>query len=236
MKPKKNQYTPLPNDMTKNKTLTPKDLLVYLYIKAHKNKDTKKAFPSFRTLSEESGASINTLRECVKNLELAGKIIITKKGRQNIYTFPDFDDGFEPFSCKFLYKKDLTFSEKAQLVGTQQYLFKDNGKGILQYSNRKMAELLNMPESTFRKNVNSLTEKGYIETETSIDAFTGLPTTKKIYNLTKLEQTIIFILKNHEDRLTKQEKEFQEFKDFILDNPQVREKFEKFKSTNLNTI
>jgi DNA-binding MarR family transcriptional regulator len=95
-----------------------------------------------------------------------------------------------------------------------------------------MAELLNMPESTFRKNVNSLIEKGYIETETSIDTFTGLPTTKKIYNLTKLEQAIIFILKNHEDRLTKQEKEFQEFKDFILDNPQIRQKFEKFKSKN----
>lgn len=119
--------------------LTPKDLLIYLYIKSHANSKTKESFPSLETLRMESGASVNTIRGCIKNLEAANKIKIRKEGRKNIYTFTNFNDGFEPFSFKFLDKKGLSFLEKAYLVASQQYMFKEDGEGIIKYSNKKLS-------------------------------------------------------------------------------------------------
>lgn len=222
--------------------LSPKDLLIYLYIKSYANGQTWEAFPSLETLHQDSGAAINTIRSCIKNLVDAGKIEIRREGRKNIYKFLNFNDGFEPFSYNFLNKKDLTFSEKAQLVASQQHLFKDpkTGDGTTNYSTRQLAEIINMPESTVRKNLNSLINKGYVEVKEIKDEYTGLVTKQKIYHLTKLEQAIVFILKNHEDRLTQQEdrlsqqeQELRELKEFLLQDKEMQDKFNQFKKSNL---
>ena len=222
--------------------LSPKDLLIYLYIKSYANGQTWEAFPSLETLHQDSGAAINTIRSCIKNLVDAGKIEIRREGRKNIYKFLNFNDGFEPFSYNFLNKKDLTFSEKAQLVASQQHLFKDpkTGDGTTNYSTRQLAEIINMPESTVRKNLNSLINKGYVEIKELKDEYTGLVTKQKIYHLTKLEQAIVFILKNHEDRLTQQEdrlsqqeQELRELKEFLLQDKEMQDKFNQFKKNNL---
>lgn len=222
--------------------LSPKDLLIYLYIKSYANGQTWEAFPSLETLHQDSGAAINTIRSCIKNLVDAGKIEIRREGRKNIYKFLNFNDGFEPFSYNFLNKKDLTFSEKAQLVASQQHLFKDpkTGDGTTNYSTRQLAEIINMPESTVRKNLNSLINKGYVEVREIKDEYTGLVTKQKIYHLTKLEQAIVFILKNHEDRLTQQEdrlsqqeQELKELKEFLLQDKEMQDKFNQFKKSNL---
>ncbi len=227
METQENQHIQLPNYMTENEQLTPKDLLIYLYLKSHVNSKTKEAFPSLETLHKESGAAINTIRNCIKNLETANKIKVHKQGRKNIYTFPQFNDGFEPFSYKFLYKKDLSFSEKAQLVGTQQYMFTEDGEGIVQYSNRQMAQILNMSESTYRKNVNSLIEKGYAEVKSYIDQITGLKTTQKVYHLNKLEQAIVFIIKNHEDRIKNNTEDINILKQ---ENEELRNRIEQLET------
>lgn len=226
---KSKQHIQLPNNMTKNSVLNAKDILIYLYIKSYANKNTLEAYPSLETLHQRSGAAINTIRGCIQNLVKAGKIEIKKEGRKNIYKFLDFNDNFEPFSNEFLDKKDLTFLEKAQLAASQQYMFKENNKGIITYSNRQLADIINMPESTVRKNLNNLITKGYVEIKEVKDEFTGLVTKQKIYHLTKLEQAIVFILKNHEDRLTKQEQELQQLKDFILNDADTKNRFEEFK-------
>ena len=203
------QHVQLPNNMTPE--LSPKDLLIYLYIKSYANKDTHEAFPSLELLHQKSGAAINTIRGCIQNLVKAGKIEIKKEGRKNIYKFLNFKDGFEPFSYEFLDKKDLTFLEKAQLVASQQFMFKHEGEGVISYSNRQLADIINMPESTVRKNLTSLINKGYVEIKEVKDEFTGLVTKQKIYHLNKLEQAIIFILKNHEDRIKENENRLDDY-------------------------
>ena len=232
------QHIQLPNNMSDK--LSPKDLLIYLYIKSYANGETWEAFPSLETLHQDSGAAINTIRNCIKNLVDAGKIEIRREGRKNIYKFLNFNDGFEPFSYNFLNKKDLTFSEKAQLVASQQHLFKDpkTGNGTTNYSTRQLAEIINMPESTVRKNLNSLINKGYVEIKEIKDEYTGLVTKQKVYHLTKLEQAIVFILKNHEDRLNTHEEELNNQKEkleqleaFIMQNPTLKEQYKQFKDT-----
>ena len=44
-------------------------LFVYGIIKKHWNKDRNDAYPSLKTISEEAGLAINTIRKCIKNLE-----------------------------------------------------------------------------------------------------------------------------------------------------------------------
>lgn len=236
------RHVQLPNNATKNSELTAKDWLIYLYIKSYKKSPNAEIFPSLEVLHQRSGASINTIRKCIQNLVDAGKIKVIKKGRSNYYEFLDKYDKFEPFSEEFLDKKDLTFLEKAQLVVSQQYLFKDptTGDGTTNYSNRQLAEIIKMPESTIRKNLNSLINKGYVEVKDIKDEFTGLVTKQKIYHLTKLEQAIVFILKNHEDRLndqedrlTQQEQELKQLKEFLLQNPALKEQYKQFTESNI---
>ena len=236
------RHVQLPNNATKNSELTAKDWLIYLYIKSYKKSPNAEIFPSLEVLHQRSGASINTIRKCIQNLVDAGKIRVIKKGRSNYYEFLDKYDKFEPFSEEFLDKKDLTFLEKAQLVVSQQYLFKnpETGDGVTNYSNRQLAEIIKMPESTIRKNLNSLINKGYVEIKEVKDEFTGLVTKQKIYHLTKLEQAIVFILKNHEDRLndqedrlTQQEQELKQLKEFLLQNPALKEQYKQFTESNI---
>ena len=238
----KNQHVELPNNTTKEKKITPKDLLVYAYIKSHQNEDTLEAFPSLEVLHKESNASINTIRKCIQNLVDAGMLKIRVEGRKHIYSFPKVDKHFEKFSPDFLNKKDLTFIEKAQLAASQQYMFKDQETkdGIMQYSTNELSKLINLPETTVRRNLNSLINKGYVEIKEVKDEFTGLVTKQKIYHLTKLEQAIVFILKNHEDRLNSHEEELNNQKEkleqleaFIMQNPTLKEQYKQFKDTNI---
>ncbi len=224
-KPEK-EHVQLPNNATKNTKLTAKDWLIYLYIKSYKKSENATIYPSLEVLHRRSGAAINTIRDCIQHLVDAGKIKVIKKGRRNYYEFLDTYENFEAFSNEFLDKKDLTFSEKAQLIVSQQYLFKDEktGDGIMNYSTRQLANIINMPESTVRKNLKSLINKGYVEIKETKDDITGLITKQKIYHLTKLEQAIVFILRNHEERLN----ELEEFKKFILQDEEIKQRFNEF--------
>ena len=238
----KNQHVELPNNTTKERKITPKDLLVYAYIKSHQNEVTLEAFPSLEVLHKESNASINTIRKCIQNLVDAGMLKIRVEGRKHIYSFPKVDKHFEKFSPDFLNKKDLTFIEKAQLAASQQYMFKDQETkdGIMQYSTNELSKLINLPETTVRRNLNSLINKGYVEIKEIKDEYTGLVTKQKVYHLTKLEQAIVFILKNHEDRLNTHEEELNNQKEkleqleaFIMQNPTLKEQYKQFKDTNI---
>lgn len=51
------------------------------------------------------------------------------------------EKSFEPFSYEFLDKKDLTKSEKLQILCTQQYMYKNDGLGKLTFSDRQLCEL-----------------------------------------------------------------------------------------------
>lgn len=202
------KHVQLPNDMTADANLTPQDLLIYVAIKRYMNKDTKEAFPSLQTICAKSGASVNTVRKCITNLEKEGYFTITKVGRKNIYTFSDYKN-FEPFSYDFLDKEDLTFTEKAYIIASQQYMFKDEpGIGKITLSSQDLAKRINMPESTISKCNKSLTAKDYLSIIrcSKRDPETGVAIQEKIFHLDELGQAVVWALHNHEERITNNEK------------------------------
>ena len=215
------RHVQLPNNMP----LTPQDLLIYLSIKRYMNNETKEAFPSLLTISKVSGASINTIRKGIENLKREGYIETYKRGRSQIYKFIKYTN-FEPFSYEFLDKEDLSFTEKAYLVASQQYMFKNDGVGKLYLTNKELSKRINLSEPTISKCNKSLEKKDYlsiIKTD-KVDSLTGLKINEKVFHLNELEQAIVFALQNHEDRIEKNEntikslqKELQELKK-VLEN------------------
>lgn len=206
------QHVQLPNDMTES--LTPQDLLIYLTIKRYMNNETKEAFPSQQLICEKSGASINTVRKSIERLKEQRYIETYKKGRQIFYRFLKWDR-FEPFSYEFLDKSDLTFTEKAYLIASQQYMFKDiEPYGKITLSNEELAKRINMSERTIYRCDKSLEQKNYLNIikTNKKDLETGLSIREKLYHLTEVEQEIVFILKNHENRITNTENEIEQLK------------------------
>lgn len=199
------QHVQVPNDMTEqNVYLKPGDILIYATIKRHMDKDTKTCYPSLDTISRESGASINTVRTSIQNLINAKYIEVTPKGRGKLYRFLKWDK-FEPFSYDFLDNKKLTFKEKAYILATQQYMFKkeETQDGIVTYNNIELSKRLNISPSTISRLDNALQTKQILNINTlpQRNSETGLPLREKVFHLSKIEQAIVFILGNHEQRL-----------------------------------
>lgn len=197
------QHVQVPNALGEISYITPKDLLVYAAIKKFMNKDTKEAFPSLETIRQLTGIYIGGIRKCIENLVRTGYIEVRKEsGRKNIYKFLKWKE-FEPFSFEFLERQDLTTNEKSYLVVSQKYMFKDSNVGKISLPNKVLSQKINMPESTISKVNKSLAEKGFLTiAETKVrDKETGVLLTEKIFHLTEFGQAIVFILKNHEDRI-----------------------------------
>jgi DNA-binding transcriptional regulator YhcF (GntR family) len=229
------KHVQLPNDMTTDANLTPQDLLIYVAIKRYMNKDTKEAFPSLQTICAKSGASVNTVRKCIANLEREKYFTITKEGRKNIYTFSDYKK-FEPFSYDFLDKEDLTFTEKAYIIASQQYMYKDEqGFGKITLSGQDLSKKINMPESTISKCNKSLTAKDYLSIIkcNKRDQETGVVIQEKIFHLDELGQAVIWALHNHEERISNNEKTL----DLALNEiAKLRAELSELKGQKLQTI
>jgi Mn-dependent DtxR family transcriptional regulator len=204
----KNQHIQLPN-RKENEDVSPREQLVYLALKSFMNKDTKESFPSLQKISELLDISIPTLRKDIKHLEDLDYIKIIKKGKNQIYRFNDYKT-FEVFSYDFLYNKDLTSTEKAYLVATQQYMFKTQETGSVSFSNNALSNLIHMPESTVSKCNRSLENKNLL---TIVDNRNrddlGLMAQTKIFKLAEFNEAVVNTLVNHEDRLSQLEKQNQ---------------------------
>lgn len=202
------QHVQLPNSMTEDSNLTPQDLLIYVSIKRYMNNATKEAFPSLQTICKKSGASINTVRKCIANLEKQEYFKIERRGRQNYYVFSEHKN-FEPFSYDFLDKEDLTFTEKAYIIASQQYMYKDSaGYGKISFTNSELSERINMSESTISKCNRSLSSKDYltiIKCKTACEE-TGIQLQEKIFHLDELGQAVIWALCSHEERIQNNER------------------------------
>lgn len=197
------QHIQLPNNMLNN-GLEPKDLLIYVVIKSHMNKETKECFPALSTISKESGYSINTIRNTILSLQKNNYIKIRREGRKNIYKFNPHKN-FEPFSYDFL-ECDLESNEKAYILASQQFLIKDEkGLGKTSYSNEEMSEKLNISARTISRLDDSLMKKGYLNiVKTQLkDSVTGLFINQKFFHLDELGQSIIWTLQKHEEEIDK---------------------------------
>lgn len=202
----KNQHIQLPN-RKENEDISPREQLVYLALKSFMNKDTKESFPSLKNISSITGINIGTIRKDIKHLEELDYIKIIKQGRNQIYRFNDYKT-FEVFSYDFLYNKDLTSTEKAYLVATQQYMFKTQETGSVSLSNNTLSNLIHMPESTVSKCNRSLENKNLltIVNNRNRDEL-GLMAQTKIFKLAEFNEAVVNTLVNHEDRLSQLEKQ-----------------------------
>lgn len=220
---------------TEKSDLEPKDQLIYLSIKRFMNSETKRAFPSLKTISEVSGASIPTIRKSIERLEAKEYIKIHKKGRGQEYEFNPYKS-FEPFSEDFLDKKDISFTTKSYLIASQKYMFTDvEGIGKISYTNKELANRINMSEASVSRSNSELESKGYLTTlsNKSIDLETGCNKTTRVFNLAKLCQGIIWVLKNHEDRITSIEEKTDHNEKLIK---MLLDKIEKLEKTNQEII
>ena len=199
------KHSQVPNNMAQD-GISPREQLVYAVLHSYNNPENK-VFPSLNTLAERAQLSIPTIRESLKKLKDSGYIRIEKRGRKNYYFFEKYIK-FEPFSEEFLNNKKITATTKAYLVAAQQYMFKDEkGVGKISFSNVDLSKQINMPESSIRKCNNELVKENYLTIikNKSRDIETGCNTDTKIFNLNELGQAIIWVLKNHEDRITDNE-------------------------------
>ena len=203
MKEVNKKHSQVPNNMAQD-GLSPREQLVYAVLHSYDNPE-KEVFPSLDKLAERSQLSIPTIRASLKKLEDSGYIKIEKRGRKNYYFFKKYIN-FEPFSDKFLDNTNITPTTKAYLVAAQQYMYKDEeGLGKVSFSNVDLSKQINMPESSIRKCNKELERKNYLTIikNKSRDIESGGDT--KIFNLNELGQAIIWVLKNHEDRITDNE-------------------------------
>lgn len=209
----------------------PKDLLIYVTIKRHQNSDTKKAFPALTTICAESGASINSVRKSIDKLKETGYIKVEKEGRKNVYIFNDYKS-FEPFSYEFLDHKDLSYEEKSYILASQQYMYKDiEGEGKISMTNSELANKINLSERSVISYNNSLERKGFlIKCKSTLrDLETGCCKEIKIFDLSKLMQQVIWVLKNHEERISNIEDRMNRFEQ---ENTILKSENESLKTEN----
>lgn len=207
------QHVQLPNTIINALDMEPKDLLIYMAIRRYMNNATRKAFPSLKTIAEKASASINTVRKSIAKLEESGFIELTKSttdARQVIYYFPE-NKNFEPFSYSFLDNTDLSFTEKAYLAATQQFMFKNNNVGTTLFSNEELSKKINMPIKTIYKCDSALKDKGYL-TILHSKGEGGLQSQEKVFNLAEFGQAVVFALQNHEERIENAEDSIDQLK------------------------
>ena len=192
---KSEQYVQLPSGEEVLKDITPQDQLVYLAIRSFMNKDTMECFPSLESIAERAGASVPTIRKCIKNLQNKDYIEVKKVGRSQHYKFNKLKQ-FEPFSYDFLNNKDLSFSNKAFLAAAQTYMYdKESGVGKISYNKMELAEKINMSYPTVARTTNELVKKEIL----SLEKISGKQEMQ--FNFEKYNQGIVKILLNHEERI-----------------------------------
>lgn len=222
-----NQFVILPKKEVGDQ-LQKYEILIYVAIRRYMNKDTMKAYPSLDRIQKDTGVSKATIIKIIKNIINKGYMQQeSKKGVGAIYTFNN-EKSFEPFSYEFLDNENLTKAEKLQILCTQQYMFKDNGVGKISYSDNELAEKTGLNRNTIAKTNQSLMQKGFA-TQVSLatrDPKTGLMNKETIYHLDEIGQAIVFKLKEHDDRIVKNEEDIESLK---KDNELLRRELNEIK-------
>lgn len=202
---KKDRFVELPSGEEVLKDITPQDQLIYLSIRSFMNKDTMECFPSLDTIAERAGASVPTVRKCIKNLQDKDYLKVIKTGRSQKYRFNKLKQ-FEPFSYDFLDNKELSFTNKAFLAAAQTYMYdKESGTGKISYNKMELAEKINMPYSTLARTTNELVKKDIMSLQKIASGKQEMQ-----FNFERYNQGIVRVLLNHEERLDETEIKMQQ--------------------------
>ena len=214
-----NQYViyPHPSNDEIQPDLDPKDKLIYVAIRRYMNRSTLEAFPSYAAITKDTGAAAKTIRKCVDNLVRANYLQTRREGRKLIYTFNNKKQ-FEPFSYEFLDKPELSFTEKSYIVASQQYMFKDENEGRIEYTNKELSSLIKMPEATISKCNRSLEIKGFLQ---------GASELTKRFQLRELDQLFIWKFKEQDEKIEKNTNDIallrKEIEQLKLENQALKE-------------
>lgn len=203
------QHFQLPNKMGEY-DVEPKDQLIYIAIKFFDGKGG--CFPSLQKIADKAGTSIPTVRASIQRLKDKKYIEVKPKGRGQEYIFNEHKK-FEPFSPEFLDNKNISFTTKAYIAASQQYMYTEiKGIGKMSYTNRELSNKICMSESTIRRCNNELTNKNLLKTidNENRDLETGCKTKTKIFNLKDIGQTIIWTLKEHSEQLKLQKLQIEQ--------------------------
>lgn len=209
------QHVELPNVTIKIKKLRPSEILTYVTLKRYMNKDTKECYPSLDTISRVSGLSKPTIITSIKSLIDNELIEKYKKGKNNYYKFLEAnEDGFEMFSFNFLDNPNLTPQEKAAYCMQQCFMFKnkDTQTGDLYYSNEVLSAKLGVSRKWLDKQNKSLESKDIITITHDRDEITGMVNNIRHFQLSKLDQAFVCILKNHDERIKSNEDDIEQLK------------------------
>lgn len=214
-----NQFViyPHPSNEETQPDLDPKDKLIYIAIRRYMNKSTLEAFPSYATITKDTGAAAKTIKKCVDNLVKENYLQTRREGRKLIYTFNNKKQ-FEPFSYEFLDKPELSFTEKSYIVASQQYMFKDENEGRIEYTNKELSSLIKMPETTISKCNHSLERKGFLQ---------GASELTKRFQLRELDQLFIWKFKEQDEKIEKNTNDIallkKEIEQLKLENQALKE-------------
>lgn len=209
------QHVQVPNNMTLEGELTPKDLLVYTILKSYVSKNTQECYPSINLLAKKSGLSRPTVIKSISLLEKYKYITVRKEGRKNIYKFSPYKN-FEPIDPELLNNEDILPAEKAYLIASMQSMFKDQeGYGVISYSDVELASRINLDRKTIAKYNKSLIEKGFLDIVQRKDE-NGLVVNSKFFHLNELGQKIIWVLQKHEEDINNIKEENSKAFTFIL--------------------
>lgn len=187
---------------------TPFDLLVYCYFKKYANVDESglsKTFVSISRISEEYHISKKTILKSLENLELDKYLFRERrKGTSNMIIFNP-SKHFEAFSYEFLDTDKLTNKEKAYLIAAQKYMFITQDSGKISFTNKELADKLNITEKTVRTYNDILERKGMLTVvqnkSRDIVDNGGCRTTTKIYNINEYFQGIAYLIKQQQEQI-----------------------------------
>lgn len=222
------QFFILPTKMTEESTLRPSDVLIYLYLKCYDN-DEHKCFPSLAVLSKRSGAAINTVKKSINNLVENGYIEVKKIGRSNYYYFKKVIK-FDKFYLDFIDNPDLSFSEKAYIAASYQYMFKDiEPYGKIALSNKDLASKLNVSEKSIYRLNRDLTRKEILQIfkESKRNLETGCPEELKVFNLQKCGQAALWLIQDNSERINTLEERDRERDELIKSQQKMLEAMQR---------
>lgn len=186
-----NHFNKYPHGNEEINKLTIIEGLVYVSLR-YFYRGNSDVYPSLQRIADLAELSIKTVDKCIKKLIDKEYITREKKGKKYFYTFLETDEQFEKFSDAFLLNKKLSAREKAYIISITRFMFKNSEEetGDISYTNKEIAEKINVSERMVMELNKSLVEKEILQDSKAI--------TKK-FNLRPIDQMIILELTSQKE-------------------------------------
>ena len=215
-----NHFSKYPHGNEEINKLTVTEGLVYVSLR-YFYRGNSDVYPSLQRVADLSELSIKTVDKCIKKLIDKEYITREKKGKKYFYTFLETDEQFEKFSDAFLLNRKLSAREKAYIISITRFMFKnsDEGTGDISYTNREIAEKINVSERMVIELNKSLVEKEILQDSKAV--------TKK-FNLRPIDQMIILELANQKEDIEDLKIKYNKIEQ---DNEELRKELSELKKT-----